>query len=275
MNNPFKATVLFSTLLFGGCSYEAGPSHDQLDEALTSAVESHQCNDEGCYWLEVQSSIDGSWIKTALVFGFFGNGETCGKIAQSLSTPEGFPKQLERKFRCSIAISKASASIKRTKESDFKALQKIRVRAELGDIEAQHKLASAYYLGTHGVSKDLKVAYRLFSMAADQGEISSQYTLGIMHLNGEGVAQDYVAAAEWFSKAANAGSAGAQLQLAHMYEQGTGVEQDYVEAYKLSTFASESTSKNIRLQALTNLRRLIHKMSPDQVLKAEKERIII
>ena len=74
---------------------------------------------------------------------------------------------------------------------------------------------------------------------ADQGDASTQYNLGVMHLNGEGVIQDDVEAAHWFRLAAEQGLAGAQFRLGTMYRLGQGVVQDYVEAVRLYRLAAE------------------------------------
>ncbi len=43
---------------------------------------------------------------------------------------------------------------------------------------------------------------RWYRLAADQGNASAQYNLGVMDGNGEGVLQDYVEAHMWFNLAA-------------------------------------------------------------------------
>jgi TPR repeat protein len=54
------------------------------------------------------------------------------------------------------------------------------------------------------------VSYR---KAAEQGDASAQYNLGIMHDNGQGVSQDRGQAAPWYRKAAEQGHAAAQFNL--------------------------------------------------------------
>ena len=41
--------------------------------------------------------------------------------------------------------------------------------------------------------------------AAEQGDVTSQFTLGVMYANGTGVAQSDEQAVEWYRKAANQG----------------------------------------------------------------------
>ena len=51
-----------------------------------------------------------------------------------------------------------------------------------------------------------------------------------MYNQGQGVRQDYQKAKEWYQKAANQGNATAQYNIGVMYAQGQGVRQDYRKA---------------------------------------------
>jgi TPR repeat protein len=52
-----------------------------------------------------------------------------------------------------------------------------------------------------------------------------------MYANGQGVTQDYTEAVIWCRKAADLGNASAQYNLGIMYAQGQGVPLDYVQAH--------------------------------------------
>lgn len=49
--------------------------------------------------------------------------------------------------------------------------------------------------------------------AAEKGNTSAQFNLGIMYFSGQGVEQDYAKSADWLEKAANLGHATAQSNL--------------------------------------------------------------
>jgi len=66
--------------------------------------------------------------------------------------------------------------------------------------------------------------------AAEQGDASSQFTLGLMYANGEGVSQNDVEAVAWFRRAAEQGYEVAQRTCGQMYFQGRGAPQDDAEA---------------------------------------------
>jgi len=91
--------------------------------------------------------------------------------------------------------------------------------AENGVVEAQVRLADAYYDGD-GVPQDFAEATRWTRKAAEQGDSSAQYNLGLAYYTGEGVPQDYAEAALWYRRAAEQGDESAQANLELMHERG-------------------------------------------------------
>ena len=85
--------------------------------------------------------------------------------------------------------------------------------------------------GLLGTCESDRQAFDSFSQAANQGDVTAQYNLGVMYANGKGVRQDYHKAVEWYTKAANQGLADAQTNLGYMYYHGYGVRQDYHQAF--------------------------------------------
>jgi TPR repeat protein len=61
-----------------------------------------------------------------------------------------------------------------------------------------------YYSG-NGVPKDDVEAAKWYGKAAEQGDASAQFNLGMMYAKGEGVPKDNVEAVEWVRKAAEQG----------------------------------------------------------------------
>ena len=55
------------------------------------------------------------------------------------------------------------------------------------------------------IIEDHKEAVKWYRLAAEQGELSAQYNLGVMYANGEGVIQDNVYAHMWWNIAAASG----------------------------------------------------------------------
>jgi soluble lytic murein transglycosylase-like protein len=64
---------------------------------------------------------------------------------------------------------------------------------------------AARYEHAEGVARDYQRAYRLYCLAATQGDAKAQYSLGWMYINGRGVPQDDSLAAGWLRLAARQG----------------------------------------------------------------------
>jgi uncharacterized protein len=98
--------------------------------------------------------------------------------------------------------------------------------------EAASVLGEMYYFGDAPVTRDYDKAYPLLLVAAENGNLSAQNTVGVMLRNGFGVEKDPVAATKWFLASAQAGHAKAMGNLATAYVNAEGVERDRVEALK-------------------------------------------
>jgi hypothetical protein len=55
------------------------------------------------------------------------------------------------------------------------------------------------------VAQDYKEAVKWYTKAAEQGDATAQFNLGVMYVNGQGVKKDYKEAVKWFTKAAQRG----------------------------------------------------------------------
>ena len=101
-------------------------------------------------------------------------------------------------------------------------IDRIRLKARLGLVNAQIELGNSYAMG-RGTERDEKEAAKWYRRAAEQGHAKAQLVLGNRHLTGAGVEEDPVEAVAWFHKAAEQGDAEAQYQLALAYLSGRGV----------------------------------------------------
>ena len=102
--------------------------------------------------------------------------------------------------------------------------------AEQGDASGQNGLGWLYLTG-NGVSRDYKIAFKLFTLSAEQGDAKAQNNLGQMYREGQGVTQDLKTALKWYKLAAEQGVATAQYLLGNMYDSGMGVTQDFTRAF--------------------------------------------
>ena len=80
--------------------------------------------------------------------------------------------------------------------------------------------------------------------AAEKGDASAQYNLGLRYVDGRGVAKDSAEAAKWFRKAADQGNANGQFELGYLYEIGKGVAKDQKQAAKWYQKASAQGNAN-------------------------------
>ena len=105
-----------------------------------------------------------------------------------------------------------------------------------------------------------------YRLAADQGNASAQFNLGVMYAKGEGVPQDYAEAVKWFRLAADQGDAMAQFNLGVMYAKGQGVPQDYVLAHMWFNLSAAQGDED----AVKNRDIAAGQMTPDQLAEAQR-----
>ena len=121
--------------------------------------------------------------------------------------------------------------------------------------------------GPKSAARDaLAEAVKWFRKAAEQGDASAQFNLGVMYANGEGVPEDDQEAVRWYRKAAGQGSAEAQYCLGRMYYEGKGVPEDYVKAYAWINLAASQGNK----EAVEGKNTLKSEMTAGQVAEAQK-----
>lgn len=109
--------------------------------------------------------------------------------------------------------------------------EKLVEAAENGDATAQYNLGLFYAEGT-GVIQDYTKAAEWYTKSAEQGNANAQNNLGVCYAKGTGVIQDYTKAAEWFTKSAEQGNVMGQTNLGGCYLRGDGVQQDYSKAFE-------------------------------------------
>jgi TPR repeat protein len=113
--------------------------------------------------------------------------------------------------------------------------------ARQGVIAAQFTLGVMYAQGL-GVAANHAQSARWYDKAARQGDSDAQFALGLLHSQGVGVKRDQALAVEWFKQAAIGGLAVAQASLGLMYQLGQGVPQDDVCAYGWFNLAAANGS---------------------------------
>jgi hypothetical protein len=134
-----------------------------------------------------------------------------------------------------------------------KAVVWYRKAAEQGDASAMFNLGIMYDHG-RGVPQDYAQAALWYRKAAEQGFAAAQYNLGVAYHEGQGVPQDDVQAAAWYRKAAEQGDATAQFSLGLACYYGEGVHQDFAEANYWLSFVVADKTEGIDLEYVAKLR---------------------
>lgn len=118
------------------------------------------------------------------------------------------------------------------------AMRWYRMAADQGDVNAELSIGGLYYFG-EGVTLDYAEAMRWYRMAADHGSAPAQYAVGSIYEHGQSVVQDYGEALRWYRMAAAQGNTRAEVNLGNLYLSGQGVAKDPAEAYRQFKLAAD------------------------------------
>lgn len=116
---------------------------------------------------------------------------------------------------------------------------------------------------------DYRTALVLWRLAAEGGDASALYGVGLMYEDGRGVTQDFREAVTWYRQAAARGEWRAQSGLAWMYAIGEGVPQDYVRAHLWFALAARSSSGHDAAMQAHLRDELAAKLTPAQLAEAQ------
>ena len=144
-------------------------------------------------------------------------------------------------------------------------LDAFREAAEQGNSSAQFNLGLMYYNG-EGVPKDDSEAIRWYRLAAENGNTEAQINLGKMYVDGEGIPKDDSEAIRWFRLAAENGNTDAPYYLGVMFDKAEGIPTDYIQAYAWLNIAAAKGSK----EAKTYRKNIVENMSSADIAEAQK-----
>ena len=113
-------------------------------------------------------------------------------------------------------------------------IEKLKIKANKGNIKAIRDLANKYYFGdskdgteaTSIVPKDSKKAFNWWQIGASKGDEICLTYLGFCYHMGDGVEQNNIKAKKYWEQASKKGSNGAHYNLGVLYENGWGVSKD-------------------------------------------------
>lgn len=108
-------------------------------------------------------------------------------------------------------------------KSESEAIKWLRLASSWGIAKAQRDLDAL-------LRKQLLASEDEFTANPELSNPDSQYTLGVMYVDGKGVEKDPSTALQWFLKAARQNHIEAQFRVGEMYKNGIGVKPDPREA---------------------------------------------
>lgn len=110
-------------------------------------------------------------------------------------------------------------------DNETEAFKYYTLAANDGNVTSMYRVGLCYYNGV-GVKQNLAEAYRWFTDAAGNENIGAAYYLGKMLMYGEGCKLDPEAGVQWLLKAAEKNHDKAQFELGNAYLMGNGVEEN-------------------------------------------------
>jgi hypothetical protein len=146
------------------------------------------------------------------------------------------------------------------------AFNEFKALAEEGNIESQYNVGMMYYNGRGVFYKDYNEALKWFRKAAEKEFPRAQYSLGVMYMKGEGVPKDNAEAVKWYRKAADQELADAQYNLGMMYGLGQGVSKDLVQAHMWFDLAAEQGDS----EAQRDKDKVAREMTKSQIAEAQR-----
>jgi hypothetical protein len=153
------------------------------------------------------------------------------------------------------------------------ALRGLLPLAEQGDPRAQTTLGLLYYRGSKDVPRDEAEAAKWFRLAAEHGDATAQFNLGVMYSEGQGVPQDHAKAAKFYRSAAEQGNPQAQYNLALWYAEGDGGAPDLVAAhmwFNLAAARFPASDSRGRSLAISSRDAVVLQMTPAQIAEAQR-----
>lgn len=113
--------------------------------------------------------------------------------------------------------------------------------ANLGEPQAQLKLAGLYQTGEAGLDVDETESRLWARRAAESGDARGQHAYGMYLFDGVGGAQNRVEALDWLKQAADQGLVDSQYNVARIYENGEeGIAPNLTQAYRWYLIAARA-----------------------------------
>lgn len=137
-----------------------------------------------------------------------------------------------------IDEEEVSEYIKMVNDYSYNFSEKVKEKADQGDIESSSLYGDILYIGV-GVESNMEEAAVYYKKAADKGKTRSMYNYGLMLTNGDGIQMDKSEAAKYFKMAADLGVPIAMNNYGIALEFGEGVPQNVEESVRYYKMAAD------------------------------------
>jgi len=129
----------------------------------------------------------------------------------------------------SLITAPAGNGASKETERYKEAVRWFQIAADRGNATGQFYIGMMYENG-RGVKRNYDEAMRSYRDAANQGYVTAFMAIGSMYIHARGRMQDYHEGLKWYKAAADRGYAPADYAIGYYYENGQGVPQDDAEA---------------------------------------------
>lgn len=175
-------------------------------------------------------------------------GERAGIVTGFIARTEGIIGRYIADNPGQISDDEADNLVQRNYMKDrlkkaFSRLEQSKGRDKAEIAEKQREIGDIYY---HGF-QDSTEGFRWYLRAAEGGDQTAQYNVGICYNNGSGVEQNLEESVKWYTAAAEQGEADAMNNLGYAYEYGEGVEKDLAKSLEWYERAGEAGSEQAML----------------------------
>ncbi|AQR63231.1 hypothetical protein BZG35_17435 [Brevundimonas sp. LM2] len=132
-------------------------------------------------------------------------------------------------------------AIEQLDRNDPAGIETLTRAANLGEAQAQLKLAGLYQTGTTGLTVDLAESRQWARRAAEGGDAGGMHAYGMYLFDGVGGSRNRGEALSWLKKAADRGLVDSQYNVARLYENGDeGIAPNPVQAYRWYLIAARA-----------------------------------
>lgn len=201
----------------------------------------------GGYRILAEDSVaEGKGGLTIIPHGLFGADKPASPLAAVALEPAPVRAPAADQAKAAALFQQAKDLIDNNKPG---AVDLLKESANLGNVDAQFKLAELYTNGQQGLTQDLVEARRWTQRAAEGGHPSAMYNLAMLMIDGTGGQKDMPSAVKWMRKAADLNVGDAQFNLGVLYEQGLGVPKDFSESRKWYLIAARDGDADARQAA--------------------------